>query len=287
MSLQESAWDNSFFSGKKRYFSAGSLVFLQSALGGLQIINGSLLLEESLPRPLATVSWSCDSGTEKEHKPKLLSPDIFWRGLPREGVGAKKFGMSLETRENKFFGRDIPGSCWDIPAVPEKFEKKKFGFNFWPLVTGMHWTGFPDRNTYHKGKIVPKMSKFVFAEALGNVQTNFGHLFDMFSTCCHDSSFWALPVTSLESPTTVPNNCSKFEVAKQKRSLQGKSNRARQKESATISQERTTSTYTPARKYYIHKMLFSEFISRKNTFQLQEIFFRNYFPENYISRIRL
>ena len=38
--------------------------------------------------------------TKKEPKPKLLSPDIFWwgGGLPREGVGAKKFGMSLETQ---------------------------------------------------------------------------------------------------------------------------------------------------------------------------------------------
>ena len=79
---------------------------------------------------------SFKAGTKKEHKPKLLSPDIFWRGrgLPREGVGAKKFGMSLETREIQLFGRDIPGFCWDITAVPEKFEKKKFVFNFWPLI---------------------------------------------------------------------------------------------------------------------------------------------------------
>ena len=53
-------------------------------------------------------------GTKKEPKPKLLSPDIFWwgGGLPREGVGAKKFGMSLETREiPNFFGvsRDFAG----------------------------------------------------------------------------------------------------------------------------------------------------------------------------------
>ena len=46
-------------------------------------------------------------------------------------MGAKKFGMSLETREIKFC-RDIPGFCWDIPAVPEKFEKKMFVFNFGP-----------------------------------------------------------------------------------------------------------------------------------------------------------
>ena len=68
-------------------------------------------------------------GTKKEHKPKLLSPDIFqWgTGLPRARVGAKKFGMS------KLFGWDIPGFCWDIPAVPEKFEKKMFVLNFGPL----------------------------------------------------------------------------------------------------------------------------------------------------------
>ena len=65
-------------------------------------------------------------GHKKEHKAKLLSLDIFrWgRGLPHEGVGAKKFGMSLETRGLKLFGRDIPGFCRDIPEVPEKFEKK-------------------------------------------------------------------------------------------------------------------------------------------------------------------
>ena len=62
---------------------------------------------------------------KKEPKPKLFGPDSFqWgRGLPCEWVGAKKFDMSLETREIKLFGRDIPG-------VPEKFEKKKFVFNF-------------------------------------------------------------------------------------------------------------------------------------------------------------
>ena len=74
------------------------------------------------------------SGTKKEPKPKLLSPDIFWwgGGLPREGVGAKKFGMSLETQGIKLFWRDIPGFCRDIPEAREKFEKKMFGFNFRP-----------------------------------------------------------------------------------------------------------------------------------------------------------
>ena len=67
------------------------------------------------------------SSTKKEHKAKLLSPDNFgWGGgLPREGVGAKKLGISLEAREIKLFWRDIPGFCRDIPGVPEKFEKKR------------------------------------------------------------------------------------------------------------------------------------------------------------------
>ena len=74
-------------------------------------------------------------GEENEPKPKLFGPDIFqWgRGLPHEGVGAKKFGMPLETGEIKLFWRDIPGFCRGIPAVPEKLEKKKLVFNFWPL----------------------------------------------------------------------------------------------------------------------------------------------------------
>ena len=40
--------------------------------------------------------------------------------------------MSLETREIKLFGRDIPGFGWDIPAVPKKFEKNNC-VQFWPL----------------------------------------------------------------------------------------------------------------------------------------------------------
>ena len=76
------------------------------------------------------------SGKKNEPKPKLFGPDIFGRGggLPREGVGAKKFGMSLEAREIKLFWQDIPRFCWDILGVPEKFEEKKFVFNPRPLL---------------------------------------------------------------------------------------------------------------------------------------------------------
>ena len=47
--------------------------------------------------------------------------------------------MSLETREIKPFGRDIPGFRWDIPAMPRNGdakslrEKKKISVQFWPL----------------------------------------------------------------------------------------------------------------------------------------------------------
>ena len=74
----------------------------------------------------ALIHFELDSDTRKEPKPKLFGPDIFgWGGgLPREGVGAKKFGMSLETQGNQTFWRDIPGFCRNIPGVPDKFEKK-------------------------------------------------------------------------------------------------------------------------------------------------------------------
>ena len=66
-----------------------------------------------------------ESGKRKEHKPKLLGSDILlWGGgLPREGVGAKMFGMSLETQENQIFRWDIPGSLPGYPA--EKLEKSQ------------------------------------------------------------------------------------------------------------------------------------------------------------------
>ena len=62
---------------------------------------------------------------------KLFGPDIFgWGGgLPRERVGAKKCGMSLEAKGNQTFGRDLPGFCRAIRGVPEKFEKEKFVFH--------------------------------------------------------------------------------------------------------------------------------------------------------------
>ena len=58
------------------------------------------------------------SGMQKEPKPKLFGPDIFgWGGgLPRAGVGPKKFGMSFEIKGNQTFWRDIPGFLRGYPA---------------------------------------------------------------------------------------------------------------------------------------------------------------------------
>ena len=74
------------------------------------------------------------SGTKKEHGPKLLSPDIFgWGGgLPREGMGPKKFGMSFETQGNQTFLAGYPGILPGYPGGARKFEKQKFVFNSRP-----------------------------------------------------------------------------------------------------------------------------------------------------------
>ena len=60
------------------------------------------------------------------------------RGLPREGVGAKKFDTSLETRE-----------------IPEKFEKKRFGFNSRPLKRGQA-KGIGKKVTKNEKKVTKK-----------------------------------------------------------------------------------------------------------------------------------
>ena len=53
---------------------------------------------------------------KKEPKPKLFGPDIFGRGggLPREGAGAKKFGMSLGAQKKK---TRLFGGMSKIPAL--------------------------------------------------------------------------------------------------------------------------------------------------------------------------
>ena len=109
------------------------------------------------------------SGTKKEHKPK--SGYFRWgRGLPHEGAGAKKFGMSLETREIKLFWRDILGFCRDIAAVPEEFEKirqekraKRLSFWVWRPLGGVgvfHAEGWWPKTSCPPSKVcLPWVSK--------------------------------------------------------------------------------------------------------------------------------
>ena len=72
-----------------------------------------------------------------------MGPDIVrWGGgQKRGGVGAKKFGMPLETKGKQTFSQDIPGFCRDIPGSPEKFEKKYFVFNFSAPSVASHASG--------------------------------------------------------------------------------------------------------------------------------------------------
>ena len=67
------------------------------------------------------------SGKKMKPKPKLFDPDIFgWGGgLPREGVGAKKFGMSFETQGNQTCWRDIPGFMAGYPGGRPKSLRQK------------------------------------------------------------------------------------------------------------------------------------------------------------------
>ena len=47
-----------------------------------------------------------------------------------KGWGPKSSIRPSKPGKSNFFCRDIPGLCRDIPGAPEKFENKKFGFNF-------------------------------------------------------------------------------------------------------------------------------------------------------------
>ena len=52
-----------------------------------------------------------------------------------KGWGSKGSVCPSNPKETKLFGGISRGFARDIPGVPEKFEKKKFVFNFWPLVS--------------------------------------------------------------------------------------------------------------------------------------------------------
>ena len=50
-----------------------------------------------------------------------------------KSIAAGPLSMSFKTQGNQTFWRDIPGFCWDIPGVPEKFEKKSLCSILGPL----------------------------------------------------------------------------------------------------------------------------------------------------------
>ena len=83
------------------------------------------------------------------------------QGFPHEGVGAKKFGMSLEIREIKLLGRDIPRFCWDVPAVPAKFEKYKVNLQrLAPRKSYFHLFQAPISNFRARENIIPYPQPF-------------------------------------------------------------------------------------------------------------------------------
>ena len=74
-------------------------------------------------------------------------------------MGAKKFGMPLETQGNQTLWRDIPGFLPDIPGVSEKFERRKFVFNFWPLTVCVSKSSAPKQDRdWKQGSFGKKVS---------------------------------------------------------------------------------------------------------------------------------
>ena len=92
--------------------------------------------------------------------------------LRREGMWAKKCGMSLEARETKHFLWDIPGFYRDIPELPKKFEKKKFVFNVWPLL-GLFLREPTEKQRNIAMKLLEKLAR-VDREARADILDHFG-----------------------------------------------------------------------------------------------------------------
>ena len=83
-------------------------------------------LPEKSGKLLGNLWITLKSGKKKEPKPKLFGPDIFgWGGgFARDGVGAKKFGMSFETQGYQTFWRDIPVFAGISRGRPKSLRKK-------------------------------------------------------------------------------------------------------------------------------------------------------------------
>ena len=74
------------------------------------------------------------SGKKNEPKPKLFGPDILGGGPSTWRGGGRKVRYVLRNPGNQNFMGGISRDFGrDIPGAPEKFEKKKSGFNFRPV----------------------------------------------------------------------------------------------------------------------------------------------------------
>ena len=88
------------------------------------------------------------SGKKNDPKPKHCEfPDIFgWGGgLPREGVGAKKFGMSFEAQGKPNFLAGCPGIFGGISQGCPKSLRKTICVQLWPLLFCCLRCAFGDR----------------------------------------------------------------------------------------------------------------------------------------------
>ena len=90
---------------------------------------------QNLVNPKPLLLRKMHSGTKKEHKPKLLSPDIFrWgRGLPGEGVGGQKVRHLSRNPGKQNFWAGYPGIFAGISqGHPKSLRKKKLCSIFGP-----------------------------------------------------------------------------------------------------------------------------------------------------------
>ena len=82
--------------------------------------------------PRNTIFGTQKSGTKKEPKPKLLSPDIFWwvGGLPREGGGGRKVRYVPRNPGNQTFLAGYPGIWPGYPGSARKVWEKNVWVQF-------------------------------------------------------------------------------------------------------------------------------------------------------------
>ena len=82
------------------------------------------LLPKAVPKPLHGGSKN-DEAIKRNTNSDFRSGYLQWGGgLPREGVGAKEFNVSLQTQGKQTFRRDIPGFAGISRRCPKSLRKK-------------------------------------------------------------------------------------------------------------------------------------------------------------------